>query len=70
MLDLRIHRLWYKIRGIRSEGEEGNHDQHVLVPKSELRDETVPAAAGSQISADQQVRYVGFGIGGAGNIRR
>lgn len=70
MLGLRMHRFWSKIRGIRSEGEESNHDQHVLVPKYEVRDEPVPAAAGSHNSADQQVRYVGFGIGGAGNIRR
>ncbi|KAJ6127134.1 hypothetical protein N7523_002746 [Penicillium sp. IBT 18751x] len=66
-----MNRFWFKIRSSWLEKDEGNQDQHGLLPRAECRRELSSAAIlGLRSSGEQDVRYVGFGIGGAGNIRR
>ncbi|KAJ5125846.1 hypothetical protein N7448_005161 [Penicillium atrosanguineum] len=66
-----MHRFWSKIRGTGPKEEEGSQDQHLLLSKVECMRELLPAAIpGSQNLGEQEMKYVGFGIGGAGNIRR
>lgn len=71
MLGLWLHRFWFRIRGTAPDTEESNQDQHLLLPKVEFKRELLSAALlESQNLGEQEMRYVGFGIGGAGNIRR
>lgn len=69
MFSLWMRRSWLKRLVTRSEGEESNQDRQALLPKTAHDWKTIRRPRNQKVD-NRPVRYMSFGIGGAGNIRR